>query len=129
MYLLHGKTIKMLKLYHVTSGMYDGLNVVVNPETNDLYISDLSIADALCVDVIDVEMMKASAEFYAGKEFEDPVMLMSSDLSGVITFIPMPLFTAFVLYQFELGSEQAKSLLLNGFSQSFHSAVLAQVSL
>lgn len=118
----------MIACYSISIGPYDGLKVIVDPNDNSLYIAEKSVIDVLCLPQDEVAQMKEQAESYTGRQFGKPMALMNADMTTVTVFYPMPLFMAFTTYQFTIGNQQAKALLLNGFSHSFQSMVMAQVA-
>lgn len=112
-------------------GDFHDLEVLVDPADNSLWITQLSMARMLgwAADDTRKKLKAKSLEAFAGKALVPGKKLPGIDTIGrqrQVNAVPFDTFLTVLYWQLQEGNDNARSLLLAGFADSFSSLVLAQ---
>lgn len=112
-------------------GDFHDLDVFVDPSDNSLWITQPSMARMLGWASSDARKKLAakSLESFAGKALAGAKKLTGTDTLGrpnQVNAVPFDTFLAVLYWQLKEGNDNARSLLLSGFADSFSSLVLSQ---
>lgn len=112
-------------------GDFQNLDVFVDPADNSLWITQPSMARMLGWDLkrVTEKIGAKSLKAFAGKALAHPKAVSGTDILGRpnrINAVPFDTFLTVLYWQLQEGNDNARSLLLSGFADSFTSMVLAQ---
>ena len=116
---------------NIQYGDFHNLEVLVDPADNSLWIAQPSMALMLGWATNDArkKIASKSLESFAGKALAGAKKITGTDTLGRpnrINAIPFDTFLTILYWQLQEGNDNARSLLLAGFADSFTSLVLSQ---